>query len=306
VIGYWPPAPAAHNVIAVPSTAVLLAAVVATAIAAAGCGTDDRDRPAERPRVTGSVDLARPAAGAPDAGTAAGHGNDESTGAACSATLAFTGRVQPPDSAVEVEGARAGAVVVEPSGRFSAAVDGLRRGPNTVRLTASRRGHRPWSIEIRVTRGAAPQVVVPERDRTPPIAALRVDAPEVEPLLTVSPSSDADPVEPVDLARPVLVATAVARDADGGTGRARVATIYETRCGDRVDRVTHVDPPAQIERIVLRPGTEAPVERARTVKVRLRVGEGCTAEGDVLAEATNAHDLQAVSRHVRFRYRAPR
>jgi hypothetical protein len=38
------------------------------------------------------------------------------------------------------------------------------------------------------------------------------------------------------------------------------------------------------------------------VKVRLRVGEGCSAEGEILAEVTNAHDLQAVSRHVRFRY----
>ena len=57
---------------------------------------------------------------------------------------------------------------------------------------------------------------------------------------------------------------------------------------------------------MLAPGTRAPAERSRTVRVRLRVGEGCSAEGDVLAEATNAHDLQAVSRHVRFRYEPER
>jgi hypothetical protein len=50
----------------------------------------------------------------------------------------------------------------------------------------------------------------------------------------------------------------------------------------------------------LAPGTDVPAERSRTVTIRLK--EGCSAEGEILAEATNAHDLQAVSRHVRFRY----
>jgi hypothetical protein len=287
----------------VPSTVVLLAAAAATALAATGCGGGaEPDRPAERSRVTGSVDLTRPGAGAPDAGTAAGHGNDTAIGASAGSTFAFTGRVEPPDSTVEVEGARPGAVVVEPSGRFSVAVDGLRRGPNPVRLVATRPGHLPWSIDVRVTRGATPEVAVPDRDRTPPIAALRVESPGAPPMLTVSPASPDDRLEPVSLAEPVLVATALARDDDGGTGRARVATTYETRCGDRVRRVTRAHPPAQIERIALPPGSDAPAERSRTVRMRLRVGRGCTAEGDVLAEATNAHDLQAVSRHVRFRY----
>ena len=294
---------------AVPSAVVLLAAVAATATAAAGCGDGgDPGTGTERGRVTGTVDLSRPAAGAPDAGTAAGHGNDEAIGAAAGSVFAFTGRVDPHDSAVrvQVEGGRPGAVVVERSGRFSAAVDGLRRGPNTVRVLGTRPGHRPWSIDIRVTRGGAPEVTVPDRDRTPPIAALRVESPGAPPTLTVSPSSPEDRLEPVTLDEPLLVATALARDDDGGTGRARVAAIYETRCGDRVRRVTKLHPPAQIERIVLAPGTAAPAERSRTAKVRLRVGEGCSAEGDVLAEATNAHDLQAVSRHVRFRYEPAR
>ena len=293
---------------AVPSAVVLLAAVAAAATAAAGCGDGgDPGTGTERGRVTGTVDLSRPAAGAPDAGTAAGHGNDEAIGAAGGSAFAFTGRVDPHDSTVRVhvEGGRPGAVVVERSGRFKAAVDGLRRGPNTERVLGTRPGHRPWSIDIGVTRGRAPEVTVPDRDRTPPIAALRVESPGAPPTLTVSPSSAEDRPEPVTLDEPLLVATAVARD-DDGTGRARVAAIYETRCGDRVRRVTKLHPPAQIERFVLPPGTAAPAERSRTAKVRLRVGEGCSAEGDVLAESTNAHDLQAVSRHVRFRYEPAR
>ena len=293
----------------VPSTVVLFVAVAATAIAAAGCGDGgDPGTGTERGRVTGTVDLSRPAAGAPDAGTAAGHGNDEAIGAAAGPAFAFTGRVDPPGSTVRVQvaGGRPGAVVVERSGRFSAAVDGLRRGPNAVRVLGTRPGHRPWSTGIRVTRGGTPEVTVPDRDRTPPIATLRVESPGAPATLTVSPSSPEDRLEPIVLDEPLLVATALARDDDGGTGRARVAATYETRCGDRVRRVTKVHPPAQIERIVLAPGTRAPAERSRTVKLRLRVGEGCSAEGDVLAEATNAHDLQAVSRHVRFRYEPER
>ena len=273
----------------------------AATAAIAGTGT-------ERGRVTGTVDLSRPAAGAPDGGTAAGHGNDEALGAAAGSAFAFTGRVDPHDSTVrvQVEGGRPGAVVVERSGRFSAAVDGLRRGPNTVRVLGTRPGHRPWSIDIRVTRGRAPEVTVPDRDRTPPIAALRVESPGAPPTLTVSPSSPDDRLEPVTLDEPLLVATALARDDDGGTGRVRVSATYETRCGERVRPVTKHHPPAQIGRILLTPGTGAPAERSRTVNVRLKVGEGCSAEGDVLAEATNAHDLQAVSRHVRFRYEPER
>jgi hypothetical protein len=294
-------------VAAVPSTVVLLAAVAATAIATAGCGGDaEPDRATGPKRVTGSVELSRPAPGAPDGGTVAGHGNDEAIGAAAGGTFAFTGRVEPPDSTVRVElRGRPGAVVVEPSGRFSAAVDGLRRGPNSVRLSATRPGHRPWSIGIRVTRGALVEVAVPDRDTTPPVAALRVESPGVRSILTVSPAQADDRPQPVSLAEPVLVATAVARDAEG-TGRVRVAAIYETRCGDRVRRFTELHPPAQIGWILLAPGTDAPAERSRTVRVRLKVGDGCTAEGDVLAEATNAHDLQAVSRHVQFRYEPAR
>ena len=122
----------------------------------------------------------------------------------------------------------------------------------------------------------------------------------------MSPSSLEDRLEPIVLDEPLLVATALARDDDGGTGRVRVSATYETRCGERVRPVTEHHPPAQIGRILLAPGTDAPVERRRTVKLRLRVGEGCSAEGDVHAEATNAHDLQAVSRHVRFRYEPAR
>jgi hypothetical protein len=36
--------------------------------------------------------------------------------------------------------------------------------------------------------------------------------------------------------------------------------------------------------------------------MRLRAGLGCTVTGQAWAEATDGHGLQAVSRHVAFRY----
>jgi hypothetical protein len=271
--------------------------------AAAGCGGspgDDRPRP-EPAAVSGRLDLDRPRAGAPDAGTAAGHGNDGGVGVTGSATFAFTGRVSPPGSRVRVSGARS-AVVVERSGRFSVAVDGLEPGPNAIRVAASRAGARPWSADVRVVRGEPARVEVPRRDTVAPVAALRVrPAGGGAPVLSVSPSAAGERRQTLRLAEPRFTATAIARD-DGGTGRIRLSTSYVTRCGAATRRTTRYLPPAQIAGVAIPPGARAPVERIRTATIELRPGAGCGVTGEVWAEATDAHGLQAVTRHVAFRY----
>lgn len=265
---------------------------------AAGCGNGGSERP-ESLRVTGAVDLERPRAGAPDAGTVAGHGADGAVGTTSAAALSFTGRVSPPDSEVRVS---EGDVRVEPSGRFTVAVAAPGRGAKGVRIDATKPGHAPWHIDVRVVRGAPTRVTVPERDATAPTAALVVDAGGGEPpRVLASPSRRDDRPEVVALAHPSFRATAVARDA-GGTGRIRLSLTTTTRCGAGERRSTRYLPPAQIENIALPPGTRAPLERERSARIRLPLRPGCTVRGEVWAEATDAHGLQAVTRHAGFRH----
>jgi hypothetical protein len=75
-----------------------------------------------------------------------------------------------------------------------------------------------------------------------------------------------------------------------------------TRCGDRTRRQTRYRPPAQIASVALPPGTPAPVERSRAERVALPAPRGCSVRGEVWAEATDAHGLQAVTRHLGFRH----
>ena len=285
-----------------PLTPVLV--VVAAAI---GCGSNaapQEREPAQAGAVRVDLDLEREAAGAPDAGTRAGHGAG-AVAVTGQEAFGFTGRVAPADVTVKVavEGGQPGPVVVERSGRFSAAVGGLRTGANLVRLTVAKPGSEPRREEIRVVRdAAAPKVRVPERDTTPPVALLRLGAARKEPgVLTVSPSAPRDRHETVTLPRPEFHATAFVRD-EGGAGRIRLSTTYSTRCGGR-SRPTHESlPPAQIENVRLAPGTRIATEETRTATMRLRAGRGCTVTGQAWAEATDGHGLQAVSRHVAFRY----
>jgi len=266
---------------------VLAAAVSALslAIGLSGCGGNDR-RPTGA--VSGTVDLPRRAP-AITGGEAFG----------------FTGRVTPAASAVTVATADGsqGPVVVERSGRFSAAVGGLRPGTNHIRLRATRPGHRPWRVNLRVARrSAAPEVIVPRLDTVPPVALLRFRAAPGKPgVLGVSPSAPGDHHQVVNLTEPSFNATAITRDA-GGAGRIRLSTTYRTRCGDRVGP-THVSlPPAQIENVRLAPGTRISVEETRTATMRLDAAPGCSVSGQAWAEATDAQGLQAVSRHVAFKY----
>ena len=287
-----------------------LLAIVLVSGAASGCGSGagpserEADRPESEP-VRVAVDLERETPGAPDGGTRTGHGAG-AVAVTGHEAFGFTGRVAPADSDVRValaDGGRAGPVVVEPSGRFSAAIGGLRPGVNLVRLTVAKPGLEPWREDIRVVRRPSPpEVRVPERDTAPPVALLRLGPAERGPsVLSVSPSAPGDRPETVRLRRPMFHATALVRDT-GGAGRIRLSTTYETRCGDRV-RPTHRSlPPAQIVNVKLAPGVMVVSEEVRTATMRLRAGPGCTVTGEAWAEATDGHGLQAVSRHVAFRY----
>ena len=126
------------------------------------------------------------------------------------------------------------------------------------------------------------RVEVPPSDRTPPLALLRL-RPGAEPVVHDSPVRPA-PRPAVRLQRPELRATALIRDADGGTGRVRVSIVYATRC-DGVER-QHAAyfPPAQLETIRIAPGVRVPAERVRSGRVAFP--PGCAVSGKAFAEAT--------------------
>ena len=143
------------------------------------------------------------------------------------------------------------------------------------------------------------RVRVPERDPTPPLAQLRLQpgggAPPVVHSSPVRTGSDAPAVM---LARPEVRATALIRDADGGTGRIRLTVHWVQDCGGERRLGTVNLPPAQIERIRIAPGVRAPVERRRTALVRLP--RRCRVTGEAFADATNASGLESFSDPVRF------
>jgi hypothetical protein len=141
---------------------------------------------------------------------------------------------------------------------------------------------------------------VPERDRTPPLALMRLDPGTGTPVVHDSPERKR-PSAPVALPRPAFTATALARDTDGGTGRIRVSVVYFTHCGGRRQQYTRYFPPSQIERIRLAPGVLAPTQRTRTVKLALP--SACPVSGVLYAEATNAHELESVSDPIRFTWK---
>ena len=143
------------------------------------------------------------------------------------------------------------------------------------------------------------RVEVPPSDRTPPLALLRVQT-GAEAVVHDSPVRPA-PRPAVRLRRPELRATALIRDADGGTGRVRVSIVYATRCdGDERQHAAYF-PPAQLETIRIAPGVRVPAERVRSGRVVFP--PGCTVSGKAFAEATNAHSLESFSDPIWFEYR---
>ncbi len=148
--------------------------------------------------------------------------------------------------------------------------------------------------------GDGGRVRVPERDATPPLAQLRLDPGGGAPVVVHRSPVRGDPAPAVTLARPEVRATALIRDADGGTGRIRLSVHWEQDCGDGPRRRTVDLPPSQIVRIRVAPGVLVPVERRRSARVRLP--RGCRVTGKAFADATNASGLESFSDPVRFAY----
>jgi hypothetical protein len=275
------------------------AAIVLTAAALlSGCGGDSRPAPGAAAAVSATVELPKATAGAPDAGTRAGHGNDVVNATTAADVFSFTGRVDPPDSAVSVSD---GVVRVEPSGRFTVATTAPAGGTKRLRVGATRAGHRPWSLDVRVSRGEPQRVEVPERDDVAPSAALALRNGD-EVVVQASPSRAGERPDVLRLSEPRFEAIAAVRDSTGGTGRIRISIRQVDRCGETARETSRSIPPAQIVNIALPPGAQAPVERQRSWQIHLRPREGCSVRGEVLAEGTDAHGRQAVTAHIGFAY----
>jgi hypothetical protein len=312
---------------------VLLGPLLAGVLLLSGCeGDDDRgDRPAAR-AVTGSAELERPGAGAPDAGTARGHGADVVLGSTSRRSFAFDGRVAPPDSTVTIVNdrtGRKGAVDLEPTGDFTARVTSLRSGLNQFLLKGSKPGHTDWTLEVRIVR--TPQqdarkppeserrrgrVEVPVVDETIPEARLRVE--QLRGGRTIETSNGGPPAQAtVALGEPLRV-TAVTRDRNGGAARARVSLRERDSClntvtGDRAGRLTlRYFPPAQTARAKVPPGAILPRLEGRTVRLRFS-GERCSGDWvptrvrvTLWADATNAQEMESSSAPIRLTLRGGR
>jgi hypothetical protein len=134
---------------------LLPAAVVCLLVACGGEDEPAAERP-ERPRIViGTVDLERPPAGAPDAGTSGGHRAPDAIASTSRTSLTIRGTVKPAQSRVVIRDGdtrREEAARVEAGGRFVAEAAGLRRGPNAFVIEGRARGYRPWSIDVSITR----------------------------------------------------------------------------------------------------------------------------------------------------------
>jgi hypothetical protein len=311
----------------------LLGPLLAAVLLLTGCegDGDQGDGPTAR-AVTGSAELERPGAGAPDAGTARGHGADVALGGTSRPSFAFDGRVDPPDSTVTIVNERTGrkgAVDLEPTGDFTARVTGLRSGLNQFLLKGSKPGRTDWTLEVRIVR--TPQqgarnpveserrrgrVEVPVVDRTVPEARLRVE--RLHDAGTLETSNRSPPAQAtLPLGEPLRV-TAVTRDRNGGAARARVSlrerdSCLDTVTGERAERLTlRYFPPAQTARAKVPPGAILPRLESRSVRLRF-TGERCSGDwvptrvGVTLwADATNAQEMESSSAPVRLVLRGGR
>jgi hypothetical protein len=299
--------------------------LVAAVLLLSGCDDEERRSGAGSRAVSGAVELERPQAGAPDAGVARGHGADVAIGSTARAAFAFEGRVDPPDSKVAIteEGTgRRGLVVLRPSGEFTAGVTGLRRGQNTFELRATKRGHAPWTLDVRIVRQPRPRPEVPELERrrgavevppanrSVPEALLRVERPAAGE--SVSTSSGGAPERLAAGLGEELRMTATTRDPEDGAARARLSIRERSSClnartGERATtlRLRYFQP-AQTARAKVPPGVRLPRERSRTVRLRFD-GDRCSGDWvpvrlDVLvwSDATNAHETESSSAPIRL------
>jgi hypothetical protein len=304
-----------------PRTVVLRGLVAALAVALAACSDDGGPAPSPPSAVEGSLYLERAEGGGPpDAPTQAGHGADSFVVRTHGPRAIITGTVRPAAARIrlmDTSGRRTARVNVAPDGRFRAVLPDLPRGKVVIfDLTATVHGARPWKAQIVGARSSvrgvftAPDLVVPERDSTPPIAVLlvRADARFVTSISPVRPGKE----PPVRLRSPAIALTAVVQDDDGGTGRIRASLAYIRECRDpdsggrTTQRATRYFPPSEIARVKLPPGGRAPVERVRRAAVRLPTETDCVIRGKAWADATNASGLESFSDQVPFVFRAGR
>ena len=319
-----------HTPVTHAPTTTLLGALLAALLLLSGCeGDDDQGDPPAARGVTGSAELERPGAGAPDAGTARGHGADVALGSTSKGSFAFDGRVDPPDSSVTIVNdrtGRPGSVEVGRTGDFTARVTSLRPGLNQFLLKATKPGHADWTLEVRIVRSprrAARQpgeselrrgrVEVPAVDETVPEARLRVV--RVRGARTLATSNRSPPARAaMRLGEPLRV-TAVTRDRNGGAARARVSIRERSSCintltGERATRLTlRYFPPAQTARAKVPPGVVLPRVESRTVRLRF-TGERCSGDWSparvrvtLWADATNAQEMESSSAPVRLMLR---
>jgi hypothetical protein len=160
----------------------------------------------------------------------------------------------------------------------------------------TRAGH-GGDLDALFSQPARSVIRVPETDRTPPLALIRLDAGAARPVVHDSPVRRKRSAV-VRLVRPELAATALIRDADGGTGRIRVSLVYVTRCQGTDRQRAQYFPPPQIESIKIAPGVRTPIQLTRSARVRFPAG--CRVSGKVFAEATNASGLESFSDPIWF------
>jgi hypothetical protein len=297
------------------------ALVAALALTLVACSDDESPAPSPPTAVKGSLYLERSEGGGPpDAPAQAGRGVDSFVVRTHGPRATLTGTVRPAAARVrlmDTSGRRTARVNVAPDGGFRAVLPDLPRGKVVVfDLTATLPGARPWKAQILGARSGvrgvftAPDLVVPERDSTPPTAALilRSGARFVTSISPVRP----DKRPPVRLRSPAIALTAFVHDDDGGTGRIRASLTYIRECRDpdtgrrTTQRATRYFPPSEIARVKLPPGGRAPAERIRRAAVRLPAQTDCVIRGKTWADGTNASGLESFSDQVPFVFRGGR
>jgi hypothetical protein len=154
------------------------------------------------------------------------------------------------------------------------------------------------------------RVAVPERDASPPSAAIALARADGGVLARTSQGSDA---RAVALDSPLLRGTTTGRDENGGVARVRVSIREEIECrngeGPYGRLRTRYFPPPQVERIRSNPGARLPTTASRSVPLRLsetRCGAGrlTAVHGELWGEAINGSGLEAVTTHLKFVYEA--
>ena len=134
--------------------AAALALIALAACALGGCGEKPEPHVTGVRIVSGTLDLAMTAPGAPDAGTTAGHRGGIATATTSRTSMAFTGTVRPAGAKVTLRPERGAStpVAVGGGGHFRARAGRLRRGANRFVLEGRLSGLEPWIVDVTITR----------------------------------------------------------------------------------------------------------------------------------------------------------